>query len=60
MGKQLVTIFEDPITRQREEGRARLIRKVAIADDVGYEQWNVNFDDGYGEVRRTIHISQRQ
>ncbi len=59
MADKLVTIYEDPITRRIEEGRARLIRKVAIINDDGYEQWEVNFGDGYGVLTRTIHISQR-
>ena len=60
MADKLVTIYEDPITRRIEEGRARLIRKVAIINDDGYEQWDVSFDDGYGVLTRTIHVSQRE
>ena len=60
MADKLVTIYEDPITRRIEEGRARLIRKVAIINDDGYEQWDVDFNDGFGLVTRTIHASQRK
>jgi hypothetical protein len=59
MAHKLVTIYEDPITRKIEEGQARLIRKVAAVNDDGYEQWDVEFDDGYDLCLRTIHTSQR-
>jgi len=50
---QVVKVYEDPITKQAPEGKARLIRLVGRASD-GYEDWRVEFENEPGEkyVRR--------
>ena len=46
-----VMIYEDPITRQKEEGMAELRNLRAELQD-GYELWEVRFPDG--ELRQRI------
>ena len=56
--KNIVTIFEDPITMKKEEGKARLIRLVSEDDGDGLERWEVRFlDDGY-VTERTINVDK--
>lgn len=58
----IVKVYEDPVTEQKEEGEAVLIRKLREVQmgDFVIEYWNVHFlDDMEGEVferaiKRTI------
>lgn len=51
---QLSYIYEDPFTRQKLEGIAKLIRPVKVEED--FEDWEVRFKGDLGEptVRRRI------
>jgi hypothetical protein len=53
-----VMIYEDPITRKKEEGIARLVECLDVdeAEFLGdrLERWLVDFDDDYGPLERTI------
>lgn len=51
---QIVMIYEDPITRQKREGKAKLLRLVRADVGDGLELWEVRFvDDGYTTTRLT-------
>jgi hypothetical protein len=46
----IVSVYQDPITRQKEEGRARLIKKDnKLYTNPGTEFWQVQFVDDSGE-----------
>ncbi len=51
---QVVTIFDDPITRQRPEGKARLQKKTSIKGIEGLQYWFVKFMDDEMETTRWI------
>lgn len=56
---QTVTIYEDPITCQKAEGKARLIELVRQDEGDGLTMWRVKFvDDGF-ETTRTIKAVQK-
>lgn len=40
---QIVTIYEDPITKTRVEGRATLLRKIREYPEGHQERWKVHF-----------------
>lgn len=40
----IVTIYENPLTKEKPEGRAKLVKK--ICDDVDMEYWQVQFLPG--------------
>jgi len=51
---ELVTIYEDPITQQKPEGKAILLHKISDFPD-GLERWKVCFEGEDGRVyERTI------
>lgn len=52
-GTRIVTVYEDPITKKKPEGEARLIRKLSQHKMPGNKElWQVRFlDDG--------HLAQR-
>lgn len=53
---QIVTIYDDPVTKTKEEGKARLLNQTHFDTD-GLEQWEVEFIDEPGhEYSRTIFI----
>ena len=53
-----VTIYEDPITQQKPEGKAILLHKVFDCPD-GLERWKVCFSGEDGAVyERTISANQ--
>jgi hypothetical protein len=39
----VVTIYEDPFTRQKVEGEAKLVRSLNIMSDEKLELWEVHF-----------------
>ena len=50
---QTIMIYEDPLTCEKPEGNAQLIRK--IKEDKTFEYWEVSFvGDPYGTCRRKI------
>ena len=54
---QRVMIYEDPITRDRPEDNATLvkfIRDMGIENDHSIERWEVRFDDAPDEYERDI------
>lgn len=51
--KDIVTIYEDPITQQKPEGKAQLIHKELDLGD-GLEYWVVKFPEDDDTVHRTI------
>lgn len=46
---QIVTIYEDPITQKKPEGKAKLIKRHHIVDNMEY--WQVEFLDEKGAYR---------
>lgn len=52
----IVRVFEDPITREIEEGLGRLVEFVCMEETglLVLETWMVDFDDGYGPLRRVV------
>ena len=50
----LVSIYEDPITCAKLEGKARLIETIREDDGDGLSLWYVQFDDE-NEVVRTVN-----
>jgi len=51
----LVIVYEDPITRERLEGQAKLIKKIQDLSD-GYESWSLEFTDELGDhYTRLVH-----
>lgn len=53
-----VMIYEDPITKQKEEGVAKLVTKIEGSDHGELERWTVRFVmDGY-ECDRWIDVEQ--
>ena len=53
---QVVTVYEDPVTCKRPEGKAKLLFRWAINGD-GSELWDVIFvdDKGAGAFNRIIY-----
>ena len=49
-----VTIYQDPITKQKEEGKATLVKFLSKDDDFGTEDWEVGFDNEVETYTRTI------
>lgn len=59
--RDIVTIFEKPITEERSEGQARLIKKISnpgIANDYPLELWKVEFIDNSHRAVRLIKRRQ--
>ncbi len=53
---EIVTIYEDPITQQKPEGKACLLHKVLNLSD-GLERWKVCFEGEDGAIyERTIKV----
>lgn len=46
----VVTIYEDPITQKKPEGRARLISRDIKAVGDGLEYWSVQFLEDYEDI----------
>jgi hypothetical protein len=43
----VVTIYQDPITKQKPEGKAKLVKQISTAEG-GLERWTVQFvSDGF-------------
>ena len=49
--KDIVTIYEDPFTETKPEGKATLIRKLDVTNP-GLEYWEVEFLRDTDEIRR--------
>ena len=51
-----VTIYIDPVTKLRPEGRATLVRRFFSGPEPGpFVKWWVKFDDSPGEWMRDIY-----
>ena len=57
----VVTIYEDPITRKKVEGKARLVRLLSALPDDNLERWEVHFTgDSQGHyVERMIFMGRQ-
>ena len=57
---EIVMIYEDPITRQKPEGKAVLLRKIADMGD-SLERWAVRFEgDGADSIyERNIRVEPK-
>ena len=53
---QVVTIYEDPVTENKVEGHAKLIKPIRVSDPE-LEYWEVEFPDDYN--RRTYRWIKR-
>jgi hypothetical protein len=42
----IVTIYEDPLTEKKAEGKAKLIRPILSESDNDLEYWEVKFENG--------------
>lgn len=57
----IVTIYQDPITKRKVDGKAQLIRRIPytggeIGEERNLEQWELIFlDDGMQTVRLITH-----
>lgn len=51
-----VTIYEDPVTCEKPEGIAVLVRQLNSDDGDGLERWEVIFDDEHEAYARTINV----
>lgn len=52
---ELINVYSDPITRERLEGQAKLIKKIQDLAD-GYESWTLEFTDEPGnKYTRLVH-----
>lgn len=49
----IVTIYEDPLTEQKPEGKAKLVQKVN-EDELGLERWLVEFVEDGSQLYRWI------
>lgn len=50
-----VTVYHDPVTRQKPEGRALLVQRVASMPDDRLERWRVLFEgNDESEVERIV------
>ena len=56
-----VTIYEDPVTRQKKEGVAELLQKHYDLQD-GFELWDVRFEGESGclDIQQRIVLTERQ
>jgi len=54
--RDTVMIYEDPITQQKPEGIATLIKKIDDLGD-GLERWNVRFVGEIDVYERTVVVS---
>lgn len=50
----VVSIFEDPHTGQKLEGKAKLIKHIPSPENDGLEFWMVKFDDDSGNYPRWV------
>ena len=50
-----VTVYEDPFTRQRPEGQAKLLS--LLSDDGETQRWRVRFEGEDRNVDRTLAVS---
>ena len=54
--KQLVKIYEHPLTSEGFEGEARLVRKEDIEAHPGFEYWQVRFTNETKTYFRLVKI----
>lgn len=56
----IVTIYQDPITETKPEGKAKLVRRLSpaiVGSILGTERWNVEFVTERGQVyEREIRV----
>ncbi len=53
---ELVTVYEDPITCKKIEGKAKLIRGPLDRHLQGCERWDVRFLNEHTEYTREINV----
>lgn len=53
-----VMIYEDPVTCEKKEGIATLVRQLNTDDGDGFERWEVIFDNEHESYPRTINTSK--
>lgn len=59
MDKKTIMIYEDPLTCEKPEGNALLIKK--IKEDRNFQYWRVRFVvDGFCCVRKISHLQLKQ
>ena len=59
MDKKTMMIYEDPLTCEKPEGNALLIKK--IKEDGNFQYWRVRFVvDGFSCVRKISHLQLKQ
>jgi hypothetical protein len=55
-----VNVYDDPYTRHKLEGVATCVGNCSSGTESdGFEYWNVDFRDGHGTTRRTIHPADK-